>query len=78
MVVQIMTKEKRSHLVAIIKGMLTLLFIVFNTQVLPVPEEEDNGDSDSEQSPWYLFNDFRVRRISEHEALSFPAEWKVR
>ncbi|KIY66064.1 hypothetical protein CYLTODRAFT_455741 [Cylindrobasidium torrendii FP15055 ss-10] len=30
-----------------------------------------------EGSPWYLFNDFVVRNITEEEALSFPGKWKV-
>ncbi|KII89238.1 hypothetical protein PLICRDRAFT_160474 [Plicaturopsis crispa FD-325 SS-3] len=58
LVVQIVTKEKKSHLVAIVK----------------VPDAEGGGDN---ASPWYLFNDFVVRNISEHEALSFPGKWKV-
>ncbi|PSS06529.1 hypothetical protein PHLCEN_2v3677 [Hermanssonia centrifuga] len=60
MIVQVVTKEKRSHLVALVK----------------VPEGEDDGDLDG-QSSWYLFNDFAVRNISEDEALSFSANWKV-
>ncbi|RDB20983.1 PAB-dependent poly(A)-specific ribonuclease subunit PAN2 [Hypsizygus marmoreus] len=55
-VVQIKTKEKPSHLVAIVK----------------VPEAEGHP-----ASPWFLFNDFVVRNISEDEALSFPDKWKV-
>lgn len=42
-----------------------------------MPEEEDSEDPDH-QSPWYLFNDFTVRQVTETEALSFPADWKVR
>ncbi|THG96777.1 hypothetical protein EW026_g5119 [Hermanssonia centrifuga] len=60
MIVQVVTKEKRSHLVALVK----------------VPEGEDDGDLDG-QSSWYLFNDFAVRNISEDDALSFSANWKV-
>jgi PAB-dependent poly(A)-specific ribonuclease subunit 2 len=29
-------------------------------------------------SPWYIFNDFMVRNVTEEEALSFPGAWKVR
>lgn len=29
-------------------------------------------------SPWYIFNDFMVRNVTEEEALSFPGTWKVR
>lgn len=45
--------------------------------VVKVPEEEDQHDPEGSE-PWYLFNDFTVRNISEDEALSFPANWKVR
>ncbi|KAF5381095.1 hypothetical protein D9615_003865 [Tricholomella constricta] len=58
LVVQIMSKDKHSHLVAIVK----------------VPEAEGKDDL---RSPWFLFNDFVVRNISEEEALSFPDKWKV-
>ncbi|KAI0792843.1 ubiquitin carboxyl-terminal hydrolase-domain-containing protein [Abortiporus biennis] len=60
LVVQIVPKEKGSHLVAIVK----------------VPEAEHHADPEID-SPWYLFNDFSVREISEEEALSFPGSWKV-
>ncbi|KAF8078063.1 ubiquitin carboxyl-terminal hydrolase-domain-containing protein [Lyophyllum atratum] len=58
LIVQIMSKDKHSHLVAIVK----------------VPEAEGRADL---KSPWFLFNDFVVRNISEEEALSFPDKWKV-
>ncbi|KAF8919283.1 PAB-dependent poly-A-specific ribonuclease subunit PAN2 [Mucidula mucida] len=58
MIVEIITVDKHSHLVAIVK----------------VPEAETSSDYGS---PWYLFNDFVVRNISEQEALSFPNKWKV-
>ncbi|KAH7927078.1 PAB-dependent poly(A)-specific ribonuclease subunit PAN2 [Leucogyrophana mollusca] len=58
MVVQITTKAKHSHLVAIVK----------------VPEAEGQSDL---KSPWFVFNDFVVRNITEEEALSFPSTWKV-
>ncbi|KAI0811211.1 PAB-dependent poly-A-specific ribonuclease subunit PAN2 [Irpex lacteus] len=61
LIVQVVTKEKRSHLVGIIK----------------VPEEEDTGVEDQDHSPWYIFNDFTVRNIPEQDALSFPGSWKV-
>ncbi|KAI0703544.1 PAB-dependent poly-A-specific ribonuclease subunit PAN2 [Cytidiella melzeri] len=60
-IVQVVTKERRSHLVGIIK----------------VPEEEETEADDESHSPWYLFNDFSVRNIAEQEALSFPGSWKV-
>ena len=39
-----------------------------------VPEAEHGRDY---FSPWFVFNDFAVKNISESEALSFPAKWKV-
>lgn len=42
-----------------------------------VPEEEDMDANDDSHSPWYLFNDFSVKNISEQEALGFPGAWKV-
>ncbi|KAG6818206.1 hypothetical protein H0H87_000111 [Tephrocybe sp. NHM501043] len=41
---------------------------------LSVPEAEKRNDL---QSPWFVFNDFVVRNISEEEALSFPGRWKI-
>jgi PAB-dependent poly(A)-specific ribonuclease subunit 2 len=71
--VQIVTKERYSHLVSIVKGESCLnnsFFLI--TFMVPVPEAEDG-----ENSPWFVFNDFVVRNISEEEALSFPDVWKV-
>lgn len=45
------------------------------TRSATVPEAE--GKEDEGASPWYIFNDFVVRNISEQEALSFPGRWKV-
>lgn len=71
----IVTKERYSHLVSIVKGESFFIpwFIFQLTFMVPVPEAED-GDN----SPWFVFNDFVVRNISEDEALSFPDKWKVR
>jgi PAB-dependent poly(A)-specific ribonuclease subunit 2 len=41
--------------------------------IVKIPKEELPGDA---KSPWYLFNDFLVRNITEEEALSFPGVWK--
>jgi PAB-dependent poly(A)-specific ribonuclease subunit 2 len=41
--------------------------------IVKIPKEELPPDA---TSPWYLFNDFLVRNISEDEALSFPGVWK--
>ncbi|KAK0185791.1 ubiquitin carboxyl-terminal hydrolase-domain-containing protein [Armillaria mellea] len=40
--------------------------------LVKVPDAEQGLDS-----PWYLFNDFVVRNVSEEEALSFPNKWKL-
>ncbi len=40
-----------------------------------VPEAEHGQDY---FSPWFVFNDFAVKNVSESEALTFPAKWKVR
>lgn len=76
MVVEIVTKETHSHLVAIVKGITTVAaFVPFRLKTNPpVPEAEGRGDIGS---PWYIFNDFVVANISEEEALSFPGPWKV-
>ena len=39
-----------------------------------VPEAEDRADL---SSPWFVFNDFVVRNVSEEDALSFAGNWKV-
>jgi hypothetical protein len=40
-----------------------------------VPEVEHDQEY---FSPWFVFNDFAVKNVSESEALTFPAKWKVR
>ncbi|KAG9318200.1 ubiquitin carboxyl-terminal hydrolase-domain-containing protein [Chiua virens] len=42
--------------------------------IVKVPEAESQSHL---KGPWFLFNDFVVRNISEEEALSFPSTWKV-
>ncbi|CAD6938157.1 unnamed protein product, partial [Tilletia caries] len=71
MIVQVQSGKEASHLCAIVK----------------VPEAEIDAPAEADDPPvvrkrgkkgaWYLFNDFLVRNISEHEALSFPSVWKV-
>ena len=39
--------------------------------IAAVPEAEGSS------SPWYLFNDFLVRNITQEEALTFQDGWKV-
>lgn len=41
--------------------------------IIKVPEAEITATT---KGPWYLFNDFAVRNISEEEALSCPSTWK--
>ncbi|EED81049.1 predicted protein, partial [Postia placenta Mad-698-R] len=67
LVVQVVTKEQHSHLVAIVKGAAL---------TSTVPEEEQPQDPETD-GPWYIFNDFVVHNISEEEALSIPGSWKV-
>ena len=42
-----------------------------------VPDDERVGEHDPAASPWFVFNDFGVRNVSEQEALGFPDVWKV-
>lgn len=41
----------------------------------PIVPEADH--SPEYFSPWFVFNDFAVKNVSEADALSFPAKWKV-
>lgn len=49
---------------------ISILTLAFD----PVPDVEREMD---DKSPWYLFNDFLVRRIRKEEVLSFKGTWKV-
>ncbi|KIJ63247.1 hypothetical protein HYDPIDRAFT_175993 [Hydnomerulius pinastri MD-312] len=42
--------------------------------IVRVPEAEGQPGL---KGPWFVFNDFVVRNITEEEALSFPSTWKV-
>ncbi|KAF9228724.1 hypothetical protein BS17DRAFT_724469 [Gyrodon lividus] len=42
--------------------------------IIKVPEAEGQPNL---KGPWFLFNDFVVRNITEEEALCFPSTWKV-
>jgi hypothetical protein len=76
LVVQIVSKEGKTHLVSIVKGQqLCSLETLPSRSILLFLVLEAEGD---EESPWFVFNDFVVRNISEEEALSFPDRWKVR
>jgi PAB-dependent poly(A)-specific ribonuclease subunit 2 len=76
-VCQIMTKAKHSHLVAIVKGKLdsSQSSPKLHLTTILVPEAEGQPNL---KGPWFLFNDFVVRNITEEEALCFPSTWKVR
>jgi len=73
-IIQVRSKEMRSHLVAIVKGSHFTRPIVFLSECVIVPEAGQDGLL----SPWFVFNDFSVQNISEEEALTFPGKWKVR
>ena len=73
--VQVTMKRGESHLVAIIKGgHCGRSDPKRGSKRRLVPEAEYLKLS----SPWFLFNDFVVKNISEQEALSFQDKWKVR
>lgn len=74
MIIQVLNKDGRSHLVAIVKGKHSMRCIELLLEYVTVPEAEDREDL---LSPWFVFNDFSVQNISEEEALSFPGKWKV-
>lgn len=76
MIIQVVSKERRSHLVAIIKG-FTLCLPLYSC----LPERATVPEAEGQEcllSPWFVFNDFSVQNISEEEALSFSGKWKVR
>ena len=75
MIIQVLNKDRRSHLVAIVKGKHSIWPIELISEYVTVPEAEHRDDL---LSPWFVFNDFSVQNISEEEALSFPGKWKVR
>ncbi|KAG0195882.1 poly(A)-specific ribonuclease, partial [Mortierella sp. NVP41] len=37
----------------------------------------ENDPEISEQSPWYIFNDFLVKNVQEGEISQFPSSWKI-
>ena len=74
LILKIAGKGQKSHLVAIIKGRIRQISPSLIYRYSVVPEAEQRGLS----SPWYLFNDFVVKNISQDEALSFQESWKVR
>ena len=74
-IIQVLSKERRSHLVAIVKGSPSICSNLTLPERVIVPEAEGQ---EGLLSPWFVFNDFSVQNISEEEALSFPGKWKVR
>lgn len=74
-----MTKEKTSHLVAIIQRTFSYHSSdLFNKFIGHLLVDDGYGATDPENPDgWYLFNDFSVRSIDEGEALSFPGSWKI-
>ncbi|OAV97453.1 hypothetical protein PTTG_26056 [Puccinia triticina 1-1 BBBD Race 1] len=74
LIVQIQADDETPHLVSLIK--------VNNTHKLATTathnaEEKPRPDTGAGAGSWYLFNDFLVKKVSQEEALSFPACWKV-
>ncbi|CAH7690962.1 PAB-dependent poly(A)-specific ribonuclease subunit 2 [Phakopsora pachyrhizi] len=65
MIIQIQSDDELPHLVSLIKIQEEL------------SSEKDDTKCGRGGSGWYLFNDFLVRKVSEEEALSFPACWKI-
>lgn len=76
MVVKVVSKNRRTHLIAVVRGMdiFSTAFRMCSDLVTLVPEAEGRPEF---ESPWFVFNDFVVHNISESEALSFTGKWKV-
>jgi PAB-dependent poly(A)-specific ribonuclease subunit 2 len=74
MIIQVLNKDGRSHLVALVKGKHSIRPVELLPEYVSVPEAEHREDL---LSPWFVFNDFSVQNISEEDALSFPGKWKV-
>lgn len=76
MVIKVVSKNRRTHLIAVVRGMVifSTAFCMCSDLVSLVPEAEGRPEF---ESPWFVFNDFVVHNISESEALSFTGKWKV-
>ncbi|KAF8628478.1 hypothetical protein AX15_003989 [Amanita polypyramis BW_CC] len=59
---------------ALVVGVATKSRPTHLVAIVKVPDAEGRSDLGS---PWFIFNDFTVRNVSETEALSFPDKWKV-
>ncbi|KAK2467007.1 hypothetical protein APHAL10511_001265 [Amanita phalloides] len=59
---------------ALIVGVKTRTNSKHLVAIVKMPHAEEQSDLDS---PWFIFNDFAVKNVSEEEALSFPDKWKV-
>ncbi|GAO46990.1 hypothetical protein G7K_1204-t1 [Saitoella complicata NRRL Y-17804] len=60
-VTEIRADKNDTHLIALVK----------------IPANDLSPEQTGNESPWYLFNDFLVKNVSEEEALGFPGAWKV-
>ncbi|KAF9053213.1 ubiquitin carboxyl-terminal hydrolase-domain-containing protein [Panaeolus papilionaceus] len=47
------------------------------SHLVAIVKVPDVDDSEGSGSPWYLFNDFVVKNISEEQALDFREKWKI-
>lgn len=76
MVIKVVSKNRRTHLIAVVRGtgIVSTGFSMCPDLVSAVPEAEGRPEF---ESPWFVFNDFVVHNISESEALSFTGKWKV-
>ncbi|PLW49838.1 hypothetical protein PCASD_01618 [Puccinia coronata f. sp. avenae] len=90
LIVQIQADDETPHLVSLIKVANSLqkppIFLArpedlsLNSQPQPTSSTSTAAPTTTTTpagDPWYLFNDFLVKKISQDEALSFPACWKV-
>ncbi|KAA1130755.1 poly(A)-specific ribonuclease [Puccinia graminis f. sp. tritici] len=78
LIVQIQSDDETPHLVSLIKvnnhHKITSPSTTSTTLNLDDKPQSENGAG---AGAWYLFNDFLVKKVSQEEALSFPACWKV-
>ncbi|KAG1076122.1 hypothetical protein G6F42_025548 [Rhizopus arrhizus] len=60
-ILQVQAEEEATHLVSQIK----------------IPETSTSDTTAPPSTPWYLFNDFLVRKIRTEEVFSFKGNWKT-
>ncbi|CAO3607066.1 unnamed protein product [Cunninghamella echinulata] len=68
-ILQVQAEEEPAHLVAQIK--------IPDSERQGYSEETGLDDEEKEKSPWYIFNDFLVKRIRSEEIASFKGTWKT-